>query len=241
MLPTFNSGAIEMNLHHIPDLSEKFIYFNDDFFVTKKLSPDYFFTNGLPNDFFLAQTLIHDNLFSHKLHAIMQIINKEVNRDNSFKKLIWNSKISKSNLVLSFKSVLVLLLAKEIPLISINHHAQPHLKSNFIELEETYREEIDSTRRSRFREFNSLNHYVFRYWGLIKGKYNPKVQTDKHYIGVTDLKSLQRDIKKLYTKNPALVCFNEHFEFSKEEYSEYDQILSSYLDSLLPYKSLWEN
>jgi hypothetical protein len=29
-LPTFNSAAIEMNLHRIPNLSSKFLYFNDD-------------------------------------------------------------------------------------------------------------------------------------------------------------------------------------------------------------------
>ena len=32
-LPTFSSPAIEMNLHHIPDLSDYFIYFNDDVFL----------------------------------------------------------------------------------------------------------------------------------------------------------------------------------------------------------------
>lgn len=32
-LPTFNSQAIEANLHRIPNLSERYIYFNDDFFL----------------------------------------------------------------------------------------------------------------------------------------------------------------------------------------------------------------
>lgn len=36
-LPAFNSLAVEANLHRIPKLSEKFIYFNDDMYVTKKL------------------------------------------------------------------------------------------------------------------------------------------------------------------------------------------------------------
>lgn len=37
-LPTFNSSAIEMNLHKIPDLTPVFLYLNDDFFVTRSLS-----------------------------------------------------------------------------------------------------------------------------------------------------------------------------------------------------------
>ena len=37
VLPTFNSNAIEMYLHKIPGLSEKFVYFNDDMVILKKL------------------------------------------------------------------------------------------------------------------------------------------------------------------------------------------------------------
>lgn len=48
-LPTFNSTAIEANLHNIPELSEHFIYFNDDVFIGKSTKPTDFFTkSGLP-------------------------------------------------------------------------------------------------------------------------------------------------------------------------------------------------
>jgi hypothetical protein len=43
-LPTFNSHAIECQLHHIPGLSEHFVYFNDDFFLGQMLHPRKFFT-----------------------------------------------------------------------------------------------------------------------------------------------------------------------------------------------------
>ncbi len=42
-LPTFNSQAIEACLHRIHGLSEKFIYFNDDFFLGRPVSPEMFF------------------------------------------------------------------------------------------------------------------------------------------------------------------------------------------------------
>jgi len=38
-LPTFNSNAIELNLHRIPGLSDEFIYFNDDFFLGRPVTP----------------------------------------------------------------------------------------------------------------------------------------------------------------------------------------------------------
>ena len=43
-LPTFNSQAIESNLHRIPGLSEYFIYFNDDVFLGRSVTPGDFFT-----------------------------------------------------------------------------------------------------------------------------------------------------------------------------------------------------
>ncbi len=43
-LPTFNSNAIESNLHRIPNLKEHFIYFNDDFFLGAPVTPFDFFT-----------------------------------------------------------------------------------------------------------------------------------------------------------------------------------------------------
>lgn len=47
-LPTFNSQAIETNLHRIEGLSEHFLYFNDDMFLSSPVPPDLFFhANGL--------------------------------------------------------------------------------------------------------------------------------------------------------------------------------------------------
>jgi len=48
-LPTFNSMSIETQLYNIPNLSEHFIYFNDDFFIGRQLEPTFFFTKkGMP-------------------------------------------------------------------------------------------------------------------------------------------------------------------------------------------------
>ena len=38
-LPTFNSHAIELNLHRIPGLAPAFLYFNDDFFLGQRTVP----------------------------------------------------------------------------------------------------------------------------------------------------------------------------------------------------------
>lgn len=38
-LPTFNSNAIELQLHHIPGLSRRFLYFNDDVLLGMPMQP----------------------------------------------------------------------------------------------------------------------------------------------------------------------------------------------------------
>lgn len=45
-LPTFNSNAIEHHLHVIPDLSERFIYFNDDLFLGSEVCLEDFETEA---------------------------------------------------------------------------------------------------------------------------------------------------------------------------------------------------
>lgn len=43
LLPTFNSRSIESLLWRIPDLSNNYIYFNDDFFIIDEVGPEDFF------------------------------------------------------------------------------------------------------------------------------------------------------------------------------------------------------
>ena len=52
-LPTFNSHAIELNLHRIPGLGPAFLYFNDDLFLGQPVRPDDFLSaDGVQSIFF---------------------------------------------------------------------------------------------------------------------------------------------------------------------------------------------
>lgn len=46
-LPAFSSCTIEMFIQNISDLSEKFLYFNDDIFVLRPLRPEQFFKDDI--------------------------------------------------------------------------------------------------------------------------------------------------------------------------------------------------
>jgi hypothetical protein len=45
-LPTFNSAAIEAQLHRIPDISQQFLYLNDDFFFGRAIGLDHYVTDA---------------------------------------------------------------------------------------------------------------------------------------------------------------------------------------------------
>ena len=47
-LPTFNANTIELNLHRINELSEHFVYFNDDMFIIDYMKRTDFFECWLP-------------------------------------------------------------------------------------------------------------------------------------------------------------------------------------------------
>jgi len=58
VLPTYNSHAIESQLHHIPNLAEHFLYFNDDMFLGRAVPPHLFFTPAGISKFFLSQSRV---------------------------------------------------------------------------------------------------------------------------------------------------------------------------------------
>jgi len=60
-LPVFNSMSIETQLHNIPNLTEHFLYFNDDVFIGKPLNKDIFFTNNGQINFY---NRTHQNKYS---------------------------------------------------------------------------------------------------------------------------------------------------------------------------------
>ncbi|MBY8866345.1 MULTISPECIES: stealth conserved region 3 domain-containing protein [Streptomyces] len=57
-LPSFNSHAIESQLHHIDGLAEQFLYLNDDFFIGRPIGPQKFFQSNGRTRFFWTSTTV---------------------------------------------------------------------------------------------------------------------------------------------------------------------------------------
>jgi hypothetical protein len=58
VLPTFNSHAIESQLHHIDGLSEHFLYLNDDMLLASDVTPQVFFHSSGLSKFFPSPSLV---------------------------------------------------------------------------------------------------------------------------------------------------------------------------------------
>lgn len=73
-LPAFNSNAIELQLHKIPGLSDRFLYFNDDCFIGRPISLSDFITQAGGIRVYLESTRlpsytsllpVHDRAYNH--------------------------------------------------------------------------------------------------------------------------------------------------------------------------------
>lgn len=233
-LPSFNSSAIELNLHRIEGLSEQFLLFNDDTIIQKPLNKSYFFTGDYPNDMYLVRNLFHDNKYSHSLHAIMQVINAEIKSSKSFNQQLRYMRNLKYGLRFVVSNLILTKLSQnEIPLFLQLHSVQAHLKSNFIEAEAAYPDIFQNSRSSRFRSESDINNYLAQFWGLIKGKFHPKIQFDKVYISILGIHTLKKQLSALKDRDFSLLCFGENPKFDPSDYPKCKQLIYEFLDKKL--------
>lgn len=220
-LPTFNSCAIEMNLHKIKGLNEKFVYFNDDILILKKVTPEDFFHNGLPRDIFCEDALISngkDDNFSNILTNCSGILNKKFNK----RWLLKNYFFKYFNIKYGLLNIRTLLLLPWPFYSSIyNHHLSfSYLKSTFEEVWKDNYDICNITSKSKFRTNENVSQYVFRYYQIASGKFYPRKRNFGKYYDLTcDNSKIISDIVKQKHK---IICVNDSnldidFEKTKEE------------------------
>ncbi|MGX8712801.1 MAG: Stealth CR1 domain-containing protein [bacterium] len=170
-LPTFSVRPIELNLHRIEELSEQFIYFNDDYFLLKPVKKERFFRGGLPCDMAMLDTL---NTGSSRSHVIL---NNVIFANRHFNK----NKVIKSNTMKWLNPIYGTQMLRTLALMSFssfpgfrNHHMpQAYLKSTFQKVWAEEKELLEEVSSHRFRDITDVNQYVFRYWQLLSGQFVP--------------------------------------------------------------------
>lgn len=171
-LPTFSSHPIELNMHRIEGLSERFVYFNDDTFLNAPVQPADFFKNGLPVGrlIFSAISPNEDMISSITFNCV-----KAINRHFSKKALIRNHL---SKLLCPTYGMEMLKNISMAPFglftgFQTDHLPTPFTKSLFEEVWEEERDLLEEVSSHRFRQADDVNPWLFLYWYLAQGNVQP--------------------------------------------------------------------
>lgn len=235
-LPTFSSRPIELNIHRIKDLEEKFVYFNDDMFILKKLEPTFFFKNNLPTDMWKEDILIMDQTsdlnFSHILVNDSKVINTHFNKreaiKHNFSKYL-NFKYGK-NLI---KNLLLCSWQNFSPCY-YTHISNSYLKSTFEEVWKKEYKLLDEVCQNKFRNSNDVNQYVMKAWQVYSGKFTPK--SHKHFGDCITLKdNINLDIIK--NQGTDMLCINDG---NVKNFDQVKKDLVEAFECILPEKSTFE-
>lgn len=237
-LPVFNCNPIEVNLHKIKGLSEKFVYFNDDTFLCKPITEDYFFKNSLPRDMFVFNAIFMDTISHIRLNDIL-IVNslfskREVLRKNYLK--LFNLRYGLHQI-----RTVLLLPWPQITGFYDTHQPQPFLKSTFQEVWTCATQILEKTSKSRFRSRDDVNQYLFRYWQLLKGDFYPKSFSDTATIPVYDVSDIEKASEIIKNKKYRMLCINDELDdVATEQFNAYKYKIIEAFNFVLPNKSAFE-
>ena len=238
-LPVFNASAIEIHLHRINGLSEKFVFFNDDMFLLKPTDSSYFFKNDLPCDFWRDNIPYCDKdtdpLFEHILLNDKMLICRHFNKREVIKK-----NFSKCfNLKYGKRNIRFLLLYKWPYMAGFDnfHVAAPFLKSTFEELWEKEYDALETTSYSKFRRMVDVNQYVFQLWQIYTGRFTPKsIKETGMFFALSNDNSAIFDVIDKQKTN--MICIND--SDLSIDYEKVIKELAEHFDKILPNKSSFE-
>ena len=234
-LPVFNSNLIEIYMHKIPDLSEQFVYFNDDFFIINNLLPTRFFENGLPKDIAAFRTNTGISQFEKMLKNNIRLINRHFNKKEVFKKDSWKW----YNPTYGSRGRLNFLLKHYNKFITLRtpHNAQPFLKSTFEDVWKHCGKELEQMSLHRFRNKNDYTPELFRTWQICCSNFFPYNTYKDTKMFPLMIKS-KKAIKAVRSQSYSLVCLNDNIHI--RNYEQTMKNLKQSFEMILPEKSKFE-
>ena len=232
-LPTFNSNTILLNLHRIKGLSEHFVLFNDDMYITNYCKETDFFKNGKPCDMAVLNPIVAPNFdpFWDMMLNDITVINKHFDKREVVKKNISKWLSYKYGLKNVFRNLLFAPYHK-FPGFYDVHLPNSHLKSIFNEIWEKEYELCNETCMHKFRSCDDITEWTMRYWQLASNNFYPINKTKMGiYVSLKD-NSYKEAIRKSYKEQYKLICFND----SNEDFSQ----LIDFFETVLNNKSTFE-
>ncbi len=204
-LPTYNACTIENAMANIEELSEHFIYANDDMFFWEPAGPDFFFQNEKP----------------------ICRVDKKINKNKKYKHL-YGSMIFKAYSLIKER------FGADYPYFP-HHNADAYKKSTFKACIEEFKEYFNNTAAHRFREFSDTERMIISYYALYKNEavlkkinvslfdriFKGKVQDSAYYDSRPDY------LKKIKTSKAKLMCINDSRKTTDESRKMVKKILEA--------------
>lgn len=238
-LPTFNSHTIEWNMHRIAGLSEQFVYFNDDIFLTGSVKPEDFFCDGKPCDMLAFQPVVanpKNPVMSHIYLNNALVLSKYFQkRENVRQQPGSYFKVGYPPLYFFYN-----ILEMAFPLYTgfyTVHGPSPFLKSTYEELWEKEEELLCDTSSHRFRDEADVSQYAAREWQKLSGNFKAKNIT-KHFRYFNVKSDNPKLVHTIVKRKAKIICMNdtnEPIDFSHAK----EQIIQAF-EQVLPDKSGFE-
>ena len=249
-LPTFSCRPIELNLHKIKNLTEKFVYFNDDMFILDKTEPSVFFRNDLPCDTAILNAICPNmpkrnggkNGIGEMYNAAFfntAIINRNFNKRECIIKNLYKWFSPRYGL----KSIrtLLLLFWRNFNGFMSYHLPYSLLKTTFQEVWEAEEEVLKRACYHKFRDATDVSSWLFSYWQLTSGKFAPRNPDIGNQFGLTeDLCENKKIFDCILSRKYKLVCINDSFDAEQEVFEKIKSELICTFERIFPEKSSFE-
>lgn len=239
-LPTFNCNPIELNIHRIKSLSDRFVFFNDDLFLIAPTKEEDFFKNGLPCD--AAALNVHcvdtDLGFNYAMYQAIGIANKYFDFHKTIRSN-WKKWITLKNGKYMWRT-LYLLPCPRFPGIYQPHLANSFLKETYEKLWELEGEALDETCRHKFRNKLDYTQWTMRNYQLVSGRFVPRpMNIGRSFLLGKKGSDISEICDYIKAQKGKMIAINDE-EMTDEEFDEYKNRLIVAFESILPEKSSFE-
>lgn len=233
-LPTYNSNAIELSFAKIPGLSEKFVLFNDDTFVNRRIEPDFFFKKDRVRDTKAYTVIVPAQGGSYFSFNDVEAVNRKFKKNPNWLEQL--RLLFDGNLNIFLKNIMVSPY-KKITGYYDPHMPIPYFKSSFEAARLLAADEWDATVAAQFRNERNINHMLVRYLQLEQGRYlyqNPKLNK---YYSIVDIKKVCADIQ---SGKHFMICVNDTDDIGQDQFDTYKKQLVTAFELRYGRKSSFE-
>lgn len=240
-LPTFNPRALQLNLHRIPDLAERFVLFDDDTFLLRPVGPELYFRGGNPvltaslrlprylSDLNWVRT-VHNDTYEVNAHLdIPRLLRANLRKWCDFRAL---------GPVRALSNLACVFLNGWLPEKSFGHLPLPHLKSTLAEIWRHCPETLERTSRQKFRSHDQVSHWLMATWNLAIGRFHPTVLPPLDAMVEIRRSTINAACAAVRAQKYPQVCFND--SAGTDDPDCCFGLLRQALDELLPEKSSFE-